>query len=102
MPLILLLADGCNYGDLTALQSQNTKLQSQLDSANKLLSNKYALDACITTAQSNYTSLWNINSTYNSYSKMQVVTDDIRNWLETKLQNDKDNCFKQYPVSNNQ
>jgi len=102
LPLIFLLADGCNYGDLTSLQNENAKLQKQLDTANKLLDNKYALDTCLTTAQSNYSTLWNTNATYNSYSKMYVVTDDIRNWLETKLQNDKDSCFKQYPVTNNQ
>ncbi len=96
------MADGCNYGDLTPLQNENTKLQSQLDTANNLLNNQNALATCLAIAQSNYSSLWNTNATYNSYSKMYVVTDDIRNWLETKLQNDKDNCFKQYPASSNQ
>jgi hypothetical protein len=55
------------------------------------------LQTCLDKAGSDNTYLWSINGTKNLDGSYAVSNNNIRDWLENKYQNNKNDCFKQFP-----
>lgn len=55
-------------------------------------------DACIAVAESNYENLFEINSTDNGDGTREWRSANIRDSVERKLKDEKDDCFQQYPI----
>lgn len=109
--LVSFLAAGCSYGNLTDLQNQNKDLQTKVDELQKqnqaIQQNNVPYDFTGKISDARQKCLADAENQFNSNIRYQndfgwhtyPAGTPLWNGANTKLQEDRDFCLKEYPIN---